>query len=61
MVENTTHKCDCRAQLGARNALGTGPFHEVENAAKTLTFDPVFIPQISIKGKPTQPKAHSSS
>ena len=37
-------------KLAAKNEIGTGKFNEYHEPVKTLDFDPVFIPDVSIKG-----------
>ena len=37
-------------KMAAKNEVGTGKFNEYHEPVKTLDFDPVFIPDVSIKG-----------
>ena len=37
-------------KMAAKNGVGTGKFNEYHEPVKTLDFDPVFVPDVSIKG-----------
>lgn len=52
-------------KMAAINNIGTGDYHEYADMVKTLNFDPVFIPEVSIKqgeggqrGEPVQDRGN---
>lgn len=50
LMSNLTENKSYLIKLAASNELGTGEFFTFDRPVKTLDFDPVFIPEISIKG-----------
>ena len=50
LMSNLTSDKSYSIKMAAKNNVGTGKFNEYHENVKTLDFDPVFIPDVSIKG-----------
>ena len=50
LLSNLTTNKPTNIKMAAKNQVGTGSFDEYKEAVTTLDFDPVFIPDVSIKG-----------
>ena len=50
LMSNLSRDASYTVKMAAKNAHGTGEFNTYHTSVRTLDFDPVFIPDVSIKG-----------